>query len=125
MTALDDPPSHLNLHSPSQNMQHDRDYEDTDEDNDEDERNEQPTLSEILQAKWDGVTLKRLNGSSLVHECTQLCQLKHDINICGNRAFGRKLKEQPGGCMACLICKEEGKQLDECLIKMPPGKTTN
>ena len=27
--------------------------------------------------------------------------------------------------MACLICKDERKSLDKCLIKMPPGKTTN
>ena len=120
-TAPDDPPSPLNLHSPSPNMQHGSGYED----NDEDESNEHLTLSETLQVEWDCFILKRMNGSSLVHKHAQLCKLKHVININGNRAFSRKLKECPGGHMACLIFKEEGKRLDKYLIKMPPGKKSN
>ena len=68
-TAPENPPSPLNLYSPSPNMQHDSDYED----NDEDESNEQQTLSETLQAEWDCVVLKIMNVSSLVREHMQLC----------------------------------------------------
>ena len=55
----------------------------------------------------------------------KLCQLKHGVNIYDNRTFSRKLKEHPKGCVASLICKEEGNRLDKFLIKVPPGKTTN
>ena len=87
MTVLENPPSPLNLHSPSPNVQHDSDYEDANEDKDEDESVEPPTLSETSQVECDDVSLKRLNGSSLVCKHMQLCQLKHVINIYGNRAF--------------------------------------
>ena len=132
-TVLDNPPSPLKLCSPSLHTQHDSDFEDTDEgddegddeDNDEDESDEMISSSKTPQSECDGVTLNRLNGNSLVHEHVELCNLKHGVNAHGNRTFSKKLKKCPGGCMACLICKDEGKLLDECLIKMQPGKTTN
>ena len=93
----DNPTSPLKLFSPSPHAQHYRDFEDTDEDtdegddedNDEDESNEMPSFPETLEAKWDGVTLKRLNGSSLVHEHREVCNLKNGINIYGNRTFSK------------------------------------
>ena len=106
-TVPDNPPSTLKLQSPSPHVQHDRNFEDTDEDTDEgdnedndedydedededeDESNEIPSSLETPQAEWDSVTLNRLNDNSLVCEQTELCNLKHGINVNGNRTFSK------------------------------------
>ena len=66
-----------------------------------------------------------MRGTSLAHENAQLCQLKNGINADSSRIFSRKLSERPEGRMTRVICKEQGKWLDECLIKRPPGKNIN
>jgi len=86
------------------------------------------SLENMLGDEWDSVTLKQLYGNSEVYTHMRQIMLKQNITsdkIKGSSFYQKLANDTNKSYMACMLCKEQGKPLDECIQKCASGNTSN